>query len=131
MTACPETSSKSTSFALSVSLYLTPKKNRVKLSQISPKSGKGYQKFSKEKTPENRNFPGFLNVSDIKSALGELRRTTGGLEAVFHETEAQFCLILRGFSSFLLFVHQFLNPRFCRPLSDFNPNLFLMCRLLC
>ena len=39
--------------------------------------------------------------------------------------------ILRGFSSFLLFVHQFLNPRFCRLLSDFNPDLFLMCRLLC
>ena len=52
-------------------------------------------------------------------------------KAWFHKTEARFCLILRGFSSFLLFVHQFLNPRFCRLLSDFNPNLFLMCRLLC
>lgn len=66
-----------------------------------------------------------------KLALGELRRATGGFEAVLHETEAHFCLILRGFSSILLFVHQFLNPRFCRLLSDFNPNLFLMCRLLC
>lgn len=65
------------------------------------------------------------------SALGELGSTTGGLQTVFHETEAQFCLILRGFSSLLLFVHQFLNPRFCGLLSDFNPNLFLMCRLLC
>lgn len=52
-------------------------------------------------------------------------------ETDLHETEAQFCLILRGFLSILLFVHQFLNPRFCRLLSDFNPNLFLMCRLLC
>ena len=67
----------------------------------------------------------------VKSALRELRCTTGSLQTVLHETEARFCLILRGFSSFLLFVHQFLNPRFCRPLSDFNPNLFLMCRLLC
>ena len=66
-----------------------------------------------------------------KSALAELRCATGSLQTVFHETEARFCLILRGFSSFLLFVHQFLNPRFCRLLSDFNPNLFLMCRLLC
>lgn len=66
-----------------------------------------------------------------RSALAELRRATGGFEAGLHETEARFCLILRGFSSFLLFVHQFLNPRFCRLLSDFNPNLFLMCRLLC
>lgn len=63
--------------------------------------------------------------------LAELRSATCGLETVLHETEARFCLILRGFSSFLLFVHQFLNPRFCRLLSDFNPNLFLMCRLLC
>lgn len=66
-----------------------------------------------------------------RSTLAELRSAAGGLETVLHETEARFCLILRGFSSFLLFVHQFLNPRFCRPLSDFNPNLFLMCRLLC
>ena len=66
-----------------------------------------------------------------KSALAELGCTTCSLQTVFHETEARFCLILRGFSSFLLFVHQFLNPRFCRLLSDFNPNLFLMCRLLC
>ena len=71
------------------------------------------------------------NASEIYSALPELRCTTCSLQAVLHETEARFCLILRGFSSFLLFVHQFLNPRFCRPLSDFNPNLFLMCRLLC
>ena len=67
----------------------------------------------------------------VKSALAELGSTTCSLQTVFHETEAQFCLILRGFSSILLFVHQFLNPRFCRLLSDFNPNLFLMCRLLC
>ena len=66
-----------------------------------------------------------------KLSLRELRRAASCLQAVLHETEARFCLILRGFSSFLLFVHQFLNPRFCRPLSDFNPNLFLMCRLLC
>ena len=66
-----------------------------------------------------------------ESALAELRSATSCFETVLHETEARFCLILRGFSSFLLFVHQFLNPRFCRPLSDFNPNLFLMCRLLC
>ena len=66
-----------------------------------------------------------------KSALAELGCTTCSLQTVLHETEARFCLILRGFSSFLLFVHQFLNPRFCRLLSDFNPNLFLMCRLLC
>ena len=74
---------------------------------------------------------GFLSCFELKLALAELRRATGSLEAVLHETEAQFCLILRGFSSILLFVHQFLNPRFCRLLSDFNPNLFLMCRLLC
>ena len=66
-----------------------------------------------------------------KSALAELGCTTCSLQTVLHETEARFCLILRGFSGFLLFVHQFLNPRFCRFLSDFNPNLFLMCRLLC
>ena len=66
-----------------------------------------------------------------QSALAELRSPTGGLQAWLHETEAQFRLILRGFSSLLLFVHQFLNPRFCGLLSDFNPNLFLMCRLLC
>ena len=67
----------------------------------------------------------------VKSALAELGCATCSLQTVLHETEARFCLILRGFSSFLLFVHQFLNPRFCRLLSDFNPNLFLMCRLLC
>lgn len=67
----------------------------------------------------------------VKSALAELGCTTCSLQTVLHETEARFCLILRGFSGFLLFVHQFLNPRFCRFLSDFNPNLFLMCRLLC
>ena len=67
----------------------------------------------------------------VKSALAELGSTTCSLQTVFYETESRFCLILRGFSSFLLFVHQFLNPRFCRLLSDFNPNLFLMCRLLC
>ena len=66
-----------------------------------------------------------------KLSLRELRRAASCLQAVLHETEAQFCLILRGFSSLLLFVHQFLNPRFCGLLSDFNPNLFLMCRLLC
>ena len=66
-----------------------------------------------------------------KLSLAELRCTTSSFEAVLHETEARFCLILRGFSSFLLFVHQFLNPQFCGLLSDFNPNLFLMCRLLC
>lgn len=74
---------------------------------------------------------GIFESAIEESTLGELGSATGGLEAVFHETEAQFCLILRGFSSFLLFVHQFLNPQFCGLLSDFNPNLFLMCRLLC
>ena len=73
----------------------------------------------------------FLRLPAAESALAELRCATSGFETVLHETEARFCLILRGFSSFLLFVHQFLNPRFCRLLSDFNPNLFLMCRLLC
>ena len=67
----------------------------------------------------------------LKLSFRELRSSTSCFETVLHETEARFCLILRGFSSFLLFVHQFLNPRFCRLLSDFNPNLFLMCRLLC
>ena len=66
-----------------------------------------------------------------KSALAELGCTTCSLQTVLHETEARFCLILCGFSSLLLFVHQFLNPQFCELLSDFNPNLFLMCRLLC
>jgi len=36
--------------------------------------------FLKEKTLENRNFPGFLIVSGIKSALGELGRAAGGLQ---------------------------------------------------
>ena len=80
---------------------------------------------------ENPGKPKFSGEKRTFLALGELRRATGGFEAVLHETEAQFCLILRGFSSLLLFVHQFLNPRFCGLLSDFNPNLFLMCRLLC
>ena len=74
---------------------------------------------------------GIFESAIEESALGELGSPTGGLEAVLHETEARFCLILRGFSSLLLFVHQFLNPQFCELLSDFNPNLFLMCRLLC
>ena len=73
----------------------------------------------------------FLALLSCRLALGELGCTTCSLQTVLHETEARFCLILRGFSGFLLFVHQFLNPRFCRFLSDFNPNLFLMCRLLC
>ena len=51
MTACPKTRPKSTSF-------LT-QKNRVKSGQIRPNLGKGYQRFSKEKTPENRIFRGF------------------------------------------------------------------------
>ena len=73
----------------------------------------------------------FLASLSCRLSLAELGCTTCSLQAVFHETEARFCLILRGFSSLLLFVHQFLNQRFCRLLSDFNPNLFLMCRLLC
>ena len=68
MTACLKTRPKSTSFALSVSPFFNPKgpvspyltqKNRVKSGQIRPNLGKGYQRFSKEKTPENRIFRGF------------------------------------------------------------------------
>ena len=89
--------------------------------------------------PKHKKNPGKSRFSEVlivfcirlKLSLAELRSATSCFETVFHETEAQFCLILRGFSSLLLFVHQFLNPRFCRLLSDFNPNLFLMCRLLC
>ena len=84
-----------------------------------------------EKARKIAYFRAFLAFLSCRLALAELRCATSGFEAVLHETEARFCLILRGFSSFLLFVHQFLNPRFCRLLSDFNPNLFLMCRLLC
>ena len=90
----------------------------------------------KERSPKPDGF-GLLveklapSARNIISALAELRSATSCFETVLHETEARFCLILRGFSGFLLFVHQFLNPRFCRFLSDFNPNLFLMCRLLC
>lgn len=92
-----------------------------------------FQREQKKKTPEIE-ISGVLKRLEIYndvSALAELRSAAGGFETVLHETEARFCLILRGFSGFLLFVHQFLNPRFCRFLSDFNPNLFLMCRLLC
>lgn len=90
----------------------------------------------KERSPKPDGFGLLVEKFTLRrvieiSALGELRSATGGLQTGLHETEARFCLILRGFSSFLLFVHQFLNPRFCRLLSDFNPNLFLMCRLLC
>ena len=90
----------------------------------------------KERSPKPDGFGLLVEKFTLRrvieiSALGELRSAAGGLETVLHETEARFCLILRGFSGFLLFVHQFLNPRFCRFLSDFNPNLFLMCRLLC
>ena len=89
--------------------------------------------------PKHKKNPGKSRFSEVlivfcirlKLSLAELRSATSCFETVFHETEAQFCLILRGFSSLLLFVHQFLNPRFCGLLSDFNPNLFLMCRLLC
>ena len=84
-----------------------------------------------EKARKMSYFRAFLAFLNCRLSLAELRCATSGFEAVLHETEARFCLILRGFSSFLLFVHQFLNPRFCRLLSDFNPNLFLMCRLLC
>ena len=76
-------------------------------------------------------FEPFWYSLSSRLSLAELRSATSCFETVLHETEARFCLIVRGFSSFLLFVHQFLNPRFCRLLSDFNPNLFLMCRLLC
>ena len=84
-----------------------------------------------EKARKMAYFRAFLALLSCRLSLAELRSATSCLEAVLHETEARFCLILRGFSGFLLFVHQFLNPRFCRFLSDFNPNLFLMCRLLC
>ena len=84
-----------------------------------------------EKARKMAYFRAFLALLSCRLSLAELRSATSGFEAVFHETEARFCLILRGFSSLLLFVHQFLNQRFCRLLSDFNPNLFLMCRLLC
>ena len=84
-----------------------------------------------EKARKMAYFRAFLALLSCRLSLAELGCTTCSLQTVLHETEARFCLILRGFSSFLLFVHQFLNPRFCRPLSDFNPNLFLMCRLLC
>jgi len=46
------------------------------------KQPKGYQNFSKEKAPENRDFPGLLSILEIKSALAELRRAAGGFEAV-------------------------------------------------
>ena len=84
-----------------------------------------------EKARKMAYFRAFLALLSCRLSLAELRCATSGFEAVLYETESRFCLILRGFSSFLLFVHQFLNPRFCRLLSDFNPNLFLMCRLLC
>lgn len=84
-----------------------------------------------EKARKMAYFRAFLAFLSCRLSLAELRCATSGFEAVLHETEARFCLILRGFSSFLLFVHQFLNPQFCGLLSDFNPNLFLMCRLLC
>ena len=84
-----------------------------------------------EKARKMAYFRAFLALLSCRLSLAELRCATSGFEAVLHETEARFCLILRVFSSFSLFVHQFLNPRFCRLLSDFNPNLFLMCRLLC
>ncbi len=85
--------------------------------------------LGKRKKPLYKGFC-ILLVSKILT-FRELWSTTSCFKTVFYETESRFCLILRGFSSFLLFVHQFLNPRFCRLLSDFNPNLFLMCRLLC
>ena len=84
-----------------------------------------------EKARKMAYFRAFLALLSCRLSLAELRCATSGFESVLHETEARFCLILRGFSSLLLFVHQFLNPRFCGLLSDFNPNLFLMCRLLC
>ena len=84
-----------------------------------------------EKARKMAYFRAFLAFLSCRLSLAELRCATSCFETVLHETEARFCLILRGFSSFLLFVHQFLNPRLCRLLSDFNPNLFLMCRLLC
>ena len=99
--------------------------------ELSAKLTEGFAPLSKRRKKLHPDGWSFLIFGIDRSALAELRRTTGGLETVLHETEARFCLILRGFSSFLLFVHQFLNPRFCRLLSDFNPNLFLMCRLLC
>ena len=84
-----------------------------------------------EKARKMPYFRAFLAFLSCRLSLAELRSATSCFETVFHETEARFCLILRVFSSFSLFVHQFLNPRFCRLLSDFNPHLFLMCRLLC
>ena len=84
-----------------------------------------------EKARKMAYFRAFLALLSCRLSLAELRCATSGFEAVLHEAEARFCLILRGFSSLLLFVHQFLNPQFCELLSDFNPNLFLMCRLLC
>ena len=84
-----------------------------------------------EKARKMAYFRAFLALLSCRLSLAELRSATNCFETVFHETESRFCLILRGFSSLLLFVHQFLNPQFCELLSDFNPNLFLMCRLLC
>ena len=52
------------------------------------------------KAPENRSFLGLLNVSDIKSALAELRRATSGLEAVLKFFDCRFSLILRAFPAF-------------------------------
>lgn len=44
-------------------------------------------------------------------ALGELRRATGGFEAVLNISMVRFSLILRAFSHFLLSVVLFLNHR--------------------
>lgn len=120
MTACPETRPELTSFALSVSPFFNPKgpvspyliqKNRVKLRQIRLKSGKCHQRFSKEKTPENRNFPGFLSISDIKSALGELGSATGGLQTVLKFFDCHFPLIFWAFLPFRFSVVLFLNHK--------------------
>ena len=66
-----------------------------------------------EKARKMPYFRAFLAFLSCRLSLAELRSATSCFETVLHETEAQFCLILRGFSSILLFVHQFLNPRFC------------------
>ncbi len=56
--------------------------------------------FRHEKTPETMIFRGFLHVRWSRSALAELRRTTGGLEAVFKSSEWRFPLIFQGFSGY-------------------------------
>jgi hypothetical protein len=47
---------------------------------------KGKQPKRKRKTPENLDFPGFLSILKLGSALAELRCATCGFEAVLRHT---------------------------------------------